>query len=169
MQQFTSRERLLYAFPARPSCARGWTAGSRGWTAHSTSLAAICYKDMNRLMNRTPWTLRVVLPALLASVLLGCGPSGKPDVVIPVVMKRYEFIPPVIRVKKGQMVELDISTADVQHGFSVPDLGIRESIQPHRGAVKVLFRAERAGIYPMTCSIICGPGHDDMVGKIIVE
>lgn len=119
-------------------------------------------------MNRLPWMLRALVAPLFASLLLGCN-STKPDVVIPVVMKRYEFIPPVIRVKKGQVVELDVTTADVQHGFSVRDLDINESIQPHRGTVKILFKAERAGVYPMTCSIICGPGHDNMVGRIIVE
>jgi len=103
----------------------------------------------------------------LALVPAGCN-SGKPDVVIPVVMKKYSFDPPVIRVKKGQLVELDVSTADVQHGFTVPDLGIKEPIPPHRPA-KIIFKADRAGVFPMNCSIICGPGHDDMVGEIIVE
>jgi cytochrome c oxidase subunit II len=114
--------------------------------------------------------LRVFLPCLVLGLswgLSGCD-SAKPDVVIPVVMKKYAFDPPVIRVKKGQVVELDVSTADVQHGFTVPDLGIRESIQPHRPA-KIVFKADRAGVFPMTCSIICGPGHDDMAGKIVVE
>ena len=114
--------------------------------------------------------LRAFLAALLISMvygLSGCD-SAKPDVVIPVIMKKYAFDPPVIRVKKGQVVELDVSTADVQHGFTVPDLGIKEPIQPRRPA-KIVFKAERAGVFPMTCSIICGPGHDDMVGKIIVE
>ncbi len=118
-------------------------------------------------MTRFPWMLRALLPAFLVFVVLGCE-SAKPDVVIPVVMKKYAFDPPVIRVKKGQLVELDVSTADVQHGFTVPDLGIREPIQPRRPA-RIVFKADRAGVFPMTCSIICGPGHDDMAGKIIVE
>ena len=117
-------------------------------------------------MNPSPWLLRALL-ALLLLFLPGCDRS-RPDVVIPVVMKKYAFDPPVIRVKKGQVVELDVSTADVQHGFSVPDLGIKEPIQPHRPA-KIIFKADRAGVFPMTCSIICGPGHDDMAGQIIVE
>ena len=104
----------------------------------------------------------------LLLVAAGCN-SDKPDVVIPVVMRKYAFEPAVIRVKKGQVIELVISTADVQHGFTVPDLGIKEPIQPHRPPAKVIFKADRAGVFPMTCSIICGPGHDDMVGKIIVE
>ncbi len=118
-------------------------------------------------MRRIPWLLCGVPALLIALSLAGCN-SGKPDVVVSVVMKKYAFDPAVIRVKKGQVVELEISTADVQHGFSVPDLGIKEPIQPHRPA-KVIFKADRAGVFPMTCSIICGPGHDDMAGQIIVE
>jgi len=108
-----------------------------------------------------------VLLALAIFAVCGCE-SSKPDVVIPVVMKKYAFDPPVIRVKKGQLVELDVSTADVQHGFHVPDLGIKEPIQPHRPA-RIVFRADRAGVFPMSCSIICGPGHDEMHGQIMVE
>ena len=119
-------------------------------------------------MPRSQSLLGWLLAALLASIVPGCN-SGKPDVVIPVVMKRYAFDPAVIRVKKGQVVELDVSAADVQHGFSVPDLGIKEPIQPHRAPAKIVFKADRAGVFPMACSIICGPGHDDMVGKVIVE
>ena len=79
-------------------------------------------------MPRYPWILRAFLSIHLI-LLVGCD-SGKPDVVVPVVMKRYAFAPPVIRVKKGQVVELDVSTADVQHGFSVPDLGIKKTVAP---------------------------------------
>jgi cytochrome c oxidase subunit II len=105
---------------------------------------------------------------VLIAAVTGCN-SGKPDVKIRVVMKKYSFNPEVIRVKKGQTVELDVETADVQHGFSVPDLGIKEPIQPHRAPAKIVFKADRAGVFPMTCSIICGPGHDMMQGRIIVE
>ncbi len=121
---------------------------------------------------KSPVSILVRLVGVLvcsAGILLAIGcTSAKPDVVIPVVMKKYSFDPPMIRVKKGQVVELDVSTADVQHGFSVPDLGIKEPIQPRRPA-KIIFKADRAGVFPMSCSIICGPGHDDMMGKIIVE
>lgn len=131
-----------------------------------------CYRLVKNKMTQPLSVIRksLILGSILLSLALvpaGCE-SGKPDVVIPVVMKKYSFDPAVIRVKKGQLVELDVSTADVQHGFTVPDLGIREPIPPHRPA-RIVFKADRAGVFPMTCSIICGPGHDDMVGKIIVE
>src|SRR5437867_1521600 len=59
----------------------------------------------------------------------GCQRPSSADVRIPVVMKKYTITPEVIRVKSGQKVELDVTTADVQHGLDIPDLGIKEPVQ----------------------------------------
>jgi cytochrome c oxidase subunit 2 len=107
----------------------------------------------------------LLLPLLLLSAV-AC--NREPDVKIAVVMKKYTIEPAEIRVKKGQMVELTVSTADVQHGFAVPGLGIKEPVQRNRPAV-IVFEARQAGTFPVACSIICGSGHDDMQAKIIVE
>ena len=109
----------------------------------------------------------VLLAVVLCLGVAGCN-KKQPDVRIQVVMKKYEIQPAEIRVKKGQMVELTVSTADVQHGFYVPDLGIKEPVQRNRPAV-IVFEAKQAGTFPVRCNIICGPGHDDMQAKIIVE
>jgi cytochrome c oxidase subunit 2 len=106
----------------------------------------------------------------LGVLALGCGkaPSSPPPVRIKVTAKKYQFQPNPIRVKKGDEVLLEVSTADVQHGFHVPGLGIDESIQKNKTA-EIRFHAQNAGEYKIECNIICGPGHDDMAGKIIVE
>ena len=109
---------------------------------------------------------RALFLLLLFSFTLAC--NREPDVKIDVVMKKYTITPAEIRVKKGQTVQLTVSTADVQHGFSVPDLGIKEPIQKGKPAV-IVFQARKAGTFPVACSIICGPGHDDMAAKIVVE
>ena len=119
-------------------------------------------------------TLLSRIYCVLAAVFLflslgGCNRSlGTPDVKLKLVMKKYEFVPPVVRVKQGQVVELDVETADVQHGLAVPELGIKAPV--HKGEVTpVVFRADKKGEYNMACYIICGPGHDDMTGKLVVE
>jgi len=109
----------------------------------------------------------LLVVSLVCLALAGCSKS-QPDVRINVTMKKYKIEPAEIRVKKGQVVELTVTTTDVQHGFYVPDLGIREPVQKNRPAV-IVFEAKRAGQYPVQCNIICGPGHDDMQAKIIVE
>ena len=103
---------------------------------------------------------------LLSVLLLAC--SHEPDVKISVTMKKYSIEPAEIHVKRGQRVELTVSTLDVQHGFSVPDLGIKEPVQKNKPAV-ITFTADHAGQYVVQCAIICGSGHDDMRARIVVE
>lgn len=98
----------------------------------------------------------------------GCRHGSEPAQHIAVVMKKYSFEPSVIRLKVGQPVALEVSTADVQHGFDVPDLGIKEPVQPGRPAT-IRFTPQRKGEYKITCGIICGPHHEEMTAKLIVE
>ncbi len=105
----------------------------------------------------------------MAGSLSGCQEYfDREPVRIQVKMKKYTFDPPVIRVKQGDVVELEVSTRDVQHGFAIPALDIREPV-PRGHTVTVRFRAENRGEYKIQCSILCGPGHDEMQGTLIVE
>lgn len=83
-------------------------------------------------------------------------------------MKKYAIEPAVIRVKSGQVVELTVTTLDVQHGFDLPALGIKEPVQPGR-TTSILFTAPAPGEYKVACGILCGPHHEDMAGKLVVE
>lgn len=82
-------------------------------------------------------------------------------------MKKWAIEPRRIEVPVGDEVELDITSADVEHGIAVPGLGIREPVQPGRSTV-IRFRAKAAGTYAMSCSVLCGKGHDQMTGEIVV-
>jgi cytochrome c oxidase subunit 2 len=99
----------------------------------------------------------------------GCGRTeSEPARRIPVVAKKYTFEPQEIRLKKGETVLLEVTSADVQHGFSVPGLDISEPIQRGRVA-QIRLTPETRGEFRVECDIICGAGHDEMAGKIIVE
>ena len=98
----------------------------------------------------------------------GCTRPKAQPLRIQVTMHRYAIEPEVIHVKKGQDVTLDVSTTDVQHGFAVKELGIDEPIQPGRPA-EVSVKTDKPGEFKVECSIICGPGHQRMQGKIVVE
>ena len=113
----------------------------------------------------------VLLFALCLAILgLGCRSQSKSaaDQHIQVVMKKYTIEPSVIRVKTGQTTELEVSTADVQHGFDVPGLGIKEPVRSGQPAIVTLKNPPK-GEYKVVCGIICGPHHDDMVAKLVVE
>lgn len=107
---------------------------------------------------------------LLAGLLLvGCSKGAPPNARhIKIVMKKYAFDPPVVRLTKGETVVLDVYSADVEHGMKVDALGINEPVHKNFPAHIVYTPAER-GTFRMECSVLCGPGHDDMVGTIVVE
>lgn len=108
--------------------------------------------------------------ALIGALLLSSctSKSSKPPQHVRVSMRKFAIEPAVIRVKQGSNVVLHVSTQDVQHGFQVPELGINQPIQPGRPA-EILIDTSRKGQFAVACSIICGPGHDDMQAKIVVE
>lgn len=113
----------------------------------------------------------VLLFALCLAILgVGCRSRSKSaaDQHIQVVMKKYSIEPSVIHVKAGQTTELEVSTADVQHGFDVPGLGIKEPVRSGQPAIVTLKNPPK-GEYKVVCGIICGPHHDDMVAKLVVE
>jgi heme/copper-type cytochrome/quinol oxidase subunit 2 len=102
------------------------------------------------------------------AILVGCRDARKEARVIHAEMKKYAVIPAEIRVKQGEAVVLEVTTPDVQHGFDVPGLGIKESIQPGKPA-RFSIPTERKGRFEVVCGIICGARHEEMRGAIIVE
>src|SRR5580692_6887937 len=98
----------------------------------------------------------------------GCRQSNSSAERIKVVMKKYAIEPAVIHVKAGQTTELEVTTPDVQHGFDVPDLSIKEPVRPGQTTIVTLKNPPK-GEYKIVCGIICGPHHDDMVAKLVVE
>lgn len=82
--------------------------------------------------------------------------------------KQWSFSPAEIKVKKGDMVVLKLKSADVAHGFSLPDFGINAPIKP--GELKTVeFTADKIGTFKFVCNVPCGVGHMGMTGTIVVE
>ena len=85
-----------------------------------------------------------------------------------VVMERYKYTPSIFRVRLGDRVRFNLRTNDVMHGFYVS--GYDLNVLVHRKDPKTLeFTADRAGVFPVKCSVICGPMHPIMQGKLVVE
>ncbi len=82
--------------------------------------------------------------------------------------KNWEWSQTMITVKKGDHVRLVITGADADHGFAMKDFGINVTVKP--GETKTVdFVADKVGEFGFRCSIPCGEGHRDMVGKLVVE
>ncbi len=79
-----------------------------------------------------------------------------------------EFVPDEIHLKKGETVSLELSSTDTIHGFACPDLGIDTKLVPGQ-PLTVPVTLSAPGEYDFFCSVFCGEGHENMLGKIIVE
>lgn len=83
-------------------------------------------------------------------------------------MRKFVIEPAHIEIRQGQNIVLDVSTADVQHGFKVEQLGVNEPIQPGK-PVEIPIDTSKKGDFEVTCSIVCGVGHDDMRARIVIR
>lgn len=94
----------------------------------------------------------------------------KAERVIAIVAERFTFVPSEIKLREGEVVELRIRSLDTNHGFYLPDAGVNV-IVPKRGKgdARVLFRAQKKGLFAFECSKACGAGHTIMRGRIVVE
>ena len=85
-----------------------------------------------------------------------------------VTAKQFAFDPNVITVNKGDHVILKIKSLDVTHGFALPDFGVNVPLTP--GDEKTVeFDATKSGEFGFFCSVVCGSGHKDMTGTLIVQ
>ena len=105
---------------------------------------------------------------MLAILLAGRYATAQGDRVVKVRVKKFEFAPDRIMLKKGEPVVLEFTTEDVLMGFNVPDFGVRADIVPGTGA-KVRLVPQQTGTFDFHCDIFCGDGHEDMVGQIVVS
>ena len=79
--------------------------------------------------------------------------------------KDFEYDKKVIHVKQGDKVKLTLnSDDDGGHGFALPAYNI--NLQKNGSAE---FTADKAGTYEYHCSVMCGSGHMNMTGKLVVE
>jgi cytochrome c oxidase subunit 2 len=87
---------------------------------------------------------------------------------IRVTLKKYEFSPGLLRVKKGERVRLILAAADHDHGFKLDEFEVNQKVQKGTTAT-VEFTADKAGTFQFRCSNVCGLGHRGMKGTLVVE
>lgn len=96
------------------------------------------------------------------------APSATNPRVIRIVAKQWEWQPREIRVRKGERVALEITSADVSHGISIPEFNVNKTLAPGR-TERVEFTATKVGRFDFACSVFCGQGHSTMRGTLVVE
>jgi cytochrome c oxidase subunit II len=78
--------------------------------------------------------------------------------------KDFEYDKKVITVKKGDKVKITLHSDDGGHGLAIPAYNV--NIQGNGSAE---FTANKAGTFEFHCSVMCGSGHSNMTGKLIVQ
>ena len=104
------------------------------------------------------------LPALAARVIAQAAPAPR---VIPVVARKFVFLPGEIALKRGESVVLEFSAPEVAMGFYCAELDLRTVIIPGQVA-RVPFTPARAGRFDFICDVFCGDGHEGMQGHLLV-
>jgi cytochrome c oxidase subunit 2 len=88
--------------------------------------------------------------------------------VIPIVARKFVFLPSEVALKRGEPVVLEFTSPEVVMGFYAPDLNLRALIIPGETA-RIAYTPEKAGTFPFICDVFCGDGHEAMGGKIVVS
>lgn len=74
---------------------------------------------------------------------------------------------PVLKLKKNTKYILHLSSADINHGFSLFPLNLNFQVVPgYDYGLKV--EPNQSGDFRIICNEFCGIGHHTMVGKVIV-
>ena len=106
--------------------------------------------------------------ALVGGAILGVRVLAQPPPrVIPVIARKFVFIPSEITLKKGEMVTIELTSPDVVMGFNAPDFKVRADIVPGQVA-RVTFTPDKTGRFTFLCDIFCGDGHEGMSGTLVV-
>lgn len=75
---------------------------------------------------------------------------------------RFGYSPDTITVNNGDMVKIIINNTDTLHGIRIPELNIK-------GNDVIEFTANKSGEFTWYCANMCGNGHMQMKGKLIVK
>lgn len=109
----------------------------------------------------------LALPFLALGLVVTLSAHQAPR-VIPVTMKRYDFVPSTIEVTQGERVVLRVTATDRLHGIGIKKLRIDREVRKGE-TVDIEFVAPDPGTYAVLCTEECGRGHDDMTGTLVVK
>ncbi len=113
-------------------------------------------------------TVLFLVMLFLVSLQLGKAKSEETERIISITAKKFEYNPSILELKLGEPVVIELKSLDRKHGFKVPALGL-ETVVKGGETTRVRIVPDKVGEFPFHCSVFCGSGHEDMVGKIVVK
>ncbi|MBX7143799.1 MAG: cytochrome C oxidase subunit II [Oligoflexia bacterium] len=82
--------------------------------------------------------------------------------------RQWQWYPQILKLKKGAQYTLHLSSADVNHGFSLYPINVNIQVVPgYDYGLRVT--PNQSGDFRVICNEFCGIGHHIMVGKVVVE
>lgn len=115
---------------------------------------------------------KAAIDAMLVDIAAAAVPAAVPadtgDRTIKMTAELWKFTPDIIKAKQGEQVTLEITGVSGTHGFSVPTLGINETVIQGK-TITVNLPTDKTGTFDFACSIQCGSGHSGMKGQIVIE
>jgi heme/copper-type cytochrome/quinol oxidase subunit 2 len=129
----------------------------------SAGTAAIRSRRAPRTVLCVVWSIAVVLSTL------GARSTQNPDRIreVVVVGERFEFAPTRIEARVNDIVRVTFRAADIAHSFAIDDYRIAK----RAGAGQTIvfeFRVDRAGRFPIYCSLTADDRCRRMKGELIV-
>ena len=98
---------------------------------------------------------------------LGTAIGADGAATVRMIAEQYDFVPNCVTVPADTPVNFRITSADVVHGFLLPDTNVNTMVVPGYVAV-VRTRFSTPGEYLMPCHEFCGLGHHGMWTRVFV-
>jgi len=93
------------------------------------------------------------------------GPTERPFTLT---ARRYSFTPQKLEVFQGDLVRIELSTADIAHSLTIDNYRISKRVGPGQ-PVTFEFRAEQVGTFPFYCNLLNEDGCRKMRGELVVK
>ena len=141
-----------------------------GCTSSSNSSPAVSNAGSGISANVTAAVSSSTPPATGQENLTQTPPAGESNGVkeIRITAKQWEFQPASVTVNRGDHVKLIVKSIDFSHGFSLSDFNVNTRLEPGVDTV-IEFTADKTGTFTFFCSVVCGSGHSEMRGTLIVN
>lgn len=115
-------------------------------------------------MSRRHFVATAVAGLALAGggALAAAGPR-----VVRIRTRRFEFMPSVVKLKKGEPVVFELTAEDIFMGMAIPDFNVRSDVVPGK-VMRLPLTPDKAGTFTFVCDVFCGEGHERMSGTLVV-
>ncbi len=115
---------------------------------------------------------RTLTKVALAAFILCAAGVYAPAIAHPSIdltASNWKFTPNAIVLHVGETTQLRITATEGVHGIKSDELGIPQTVLPPGKVVTIDVTPKKVGTYILHCTIMCGPGHDNMTLTIKVE